>query len=384
MEMVVRAQVANELIPTDGESLQHALHSLAGVDELRAKLAGQDAWLVGGAVRDLLLGGTRADLDVVVEGDAAEVAALMGAQPKAHERFGTASVDVGGIRVDVAAARKEAYAQPGALPDVEPASLAEDLERRDFTVNAMALALEGETELIDPHGGRADLEAGLLRVLHPRSFEDDPTRALRAARYGARLGLELEPETAGLLRDTDLYTVSADRVDAELGRLLAEERAPEALELLAGWGLAGIDDGAPDRVRAARLRLGEPEWAELAGDAEALAEAARPGDCTRRAVATLTQKAPGRPSEGMDLVAGFRPVELLMARIAGAEWLDEWAKGWRKVALDIDGADLMEAGVAQGPAVGRGLDAALKARLDGETSTRDEELRVALAAAAAT
>src|SRR6185436_18110491 len=105
---------------------------------LRETLGEQEAWLVGGAVRDLLLGGTRADLDVVVEGEAAAVAAALGAEPRAHERFGTASVQVDGIRVDIARARRETYERPGALPDVEAAQLEDDLARRDFTVNAMA------------------------------------------------------------------------------------------------------------------------------------------------------------------------------------------------------------------------------------------------------
>ena len=382
--MVVRTQVANELIPTDPESLGRALDALEGVGEVRAKLGDGDAWLVGGAVRDLLLGGTRADLDLVVEDDAATVATLLGAEPKSHERFGTASVALGGVRVDIAGARTETYAQPGALPDVEPAVLADDLARRDFTVNAMALPLAGDVELIDPHGGRVDLERGILRVLHPGSFADDPTRALRAARYAARLGLELEAETEGLLAGTDLGTVSADRVDAELRRLVAEECAPDALALLARWGLAAIDEGAPDRVRAARDLLEDPDWADVVDEAKALFEAARPSDESRRVVSAFTRGTPERPSAGMALLNRATPVDLLMARIGGAEWLDDWARDWRRVALEIDGDDLMDAGVAQGPAVGRGLDAALTARLDGEISTRDEELRVALAAAAAT
>ena len=371
-------------IPADPESLEQTVSALEGVDELRAKLSGQQAWLVGGAVRDLLLGRTRADFDLVVEGDASAVAASMGAAAKAHERFGTASVDAGGHRVDIAAARRERYAYPGALPDVEPAALADDLARRDFTVNAMALPLVGKTELIDPHGGRADLGAGLLRVLHPSSFSDDPTRALRAARYAARLGMTLEPETAKLLSTADLGTVSADRVDAELRRLLAEPTAPDALALLARWGLAGIDEGAGGRVSAMRDLLADPGWAEVAEPADALFEAARPGEESRRAVATLSREKPERPSAGMALLEHARPVELVMARIAGVAWLDDWAREWRDVALEIDGSDLMEAGVAQGPAVGRGLRAALDARLDGEIRTREEELRVALAAAAAT
>ncbi len=382
--MVVRTQVANELIPTDPESLGQALDALEGVVELRAKLSGHEAWLVGGAVRDLLLGGTRADLDLVVEGDAASIAALLGAEAKSHERFGTASVSLGEVRVDVAGARTETYANPGALPDVEPSALAEDLARRDFTVNAMALPLSGTAELIDPHGGRADLERGVLRILHSRSFEDDPTRALRAARYAARLDLTLDAETKERLVMADLGSVSEDRVQAELGRLLSEVCAPDALALLARWGLAGIDDGAPDRVRAARSLLESSDWADVVDERQALFEVARPGDESRRAVAALTREAPESPSAAMALVGHTAPAGLLLARIAGADWLDEWAREWRRTRLEIDGDDLMEAGVAQGPAVGRGLDAAMAARLDGEISTREEELRVALAAAAAT
>ena len=382
--MVVRTQVPAELIPTDPESLGQARDALDGVVEVRAKLPGRETWLVGGAVRDLLLGGTRADLDIVVEGDAAEVAALLGAEPRAHERFGTASVELAGVRVDVARARRETYVRPGALPDVEPATLAADLARRDFTVNAMALPLTGEPKLIDPHGGRADLEAGLLRVLHERSFEDDPTRALRAARYAARLGLALEAETARRLEAADLGTVSQDRVVTELRRLLAEADAPEALGLLARWGLAGIDEGAPERVQAARDLLADPAWAATLDAGRLLLEAARPSEETQRAVAAVPRKAPDRPSEAMALLEHVAPLELALARIGGAEWLELWAHEWRAVALQIDGADLVDAGVAQGPAIGRGLGAALAARLDGEISTRDEELRVALAAAAAT
>ncbi len=376
--------MASELIPADPESLGRALSALEGVEELREALGDRDAWLVGGAVRDLLLGGTRADIDLVVEGDSSAVAAALGSGSKEHERFGTASVEMAGIRVDVASARRETYSGPGALPDVAPAPIREDLARRDFTINAMALPLRGEAELLDPHDGKEDLADGVLRVLHPSSFEDDPTRALRAARYAARLGMRLEQQTAELLAAADLGTVSADRVDAELRRLLAEESAPEALSLLTGWGLAGIDEGAADRVRGARELLADPAWAGVADAADAVFEAARPSEESRRAVAELTQKAPASPSAGVALASGVKPVHLVMARIAGAGWLDAWAAEWRHVSLEISGTDLLDAGIAQGPALGRGLAAALAARLDGTIATRDEELRVALAAAAAT
>ncbi len=382
--MVVRGAVVKNLTASEPERLRAARDVLEGVATVRGRLQGQPAWLVGGAVRDLLLGGTKADLDLVVEGDATSVATALGADAQAHSRFGTASVEVDGVRVDVAAARREIYAAPGALPDVEPATIGDDLARRDFTVNAMALPLEGPAELIDPHGGRADLEAGVLRVLHPGSFVDDPTRALRAARYAARLDMALEDETAAYLSSADLGTVSEDRVEAELLRLLAEERAPEALELLARWGLAGIDEGAAARVSALRELLAGSAWAEVVGEADAIFEAARPQERTRRAVGALTKATPAHPSDGVALVRGMRPVDLAVARIAGAEWLDAWAGEWRLVSLEIDGATLLDEGVPEGPAVGRGLDAALRARLDGEIKTREEELRVALAAASAT
>ncbi len=177
-------------------ALERAYPELAAI---RERSAGQPVYLVGGAVRDLLLGHGRVDIDLVVEGDAAGLAARLGADVVEHERFATAKARLDGHEVDIASARNEVYLHPGALPEVEPSSLGDDLARRDFTINAMAIPLGREPILIDPHGGRDDLAAGLLRVLHPRSFADDPTRALRAARYAARFGFALEAETAELL-----------------------------------------------------------------------------------------------------------------------------------------------------------------------------------------
>ncbi|CAN5157042.1 hypothetical protein BH24ACT23_BH24ACT23_01530 [soil metagenome] len=355
--------------------LADSLNSLAGLAEVRSRLRNTRVWLVGGAVRDLLLGAARADLDIAVEGSAASVAAALGADVRAHERFGTASVGFRGVRVDVASTRRETYAAPGALPDVVPASLDQDLTRRDFTVNAMAIPLFGEPRLIDPYGGAGDLEARLLRVLHDQSFEDDPTRALRAARYAARLGFELEPRTAELLSGADLGSASADRVDAELRRLLREDRAVDAVALLAEWDLAGIDPGAVARVEATRVLLDDPVWAGLVPRSSALLDAVRTPDSPD------PRPAPATASAGAKLAAGTPALELLRERRAGAQWLDQWAREWRQVELEIDGADLIEAGVAEGPAIGRGLDAALAAKLDGETGGRHDELRIALAAA---
>jgi tRNA nucleotidyltransferase (CCA-adding enzyme) len=336
-------------------------------------------YLVGGAVRDLLLGRGRSDIDLVVLGDAAALGAALGADVVEHERFATAKVQLDGHEVDVATARSESYPHPGALPEVEPAPDVEtDLLRRDFTINAMAIPLAGETRLVDPHGGRGDLEAGLLRVLHPRSFVDDPTRALRAARYAARFGFVPEAETEALLREADLGTVSFDRREAEMLRLAGEGNAVRALELVAVWGLEEIrPEGLALAQRVDELLRARP-WRDMADREAALLAAVRASPVEE---AGLPREAPDRPSQGVALAAGRRPIELVLARARGAEWLDRYLLEWRNVELEIDGDDLAAAGVPQGPAVGRGLAAALRRRLDGEIAGREAELDAALAAA---
>ena len=185
--------------------------------------------------------------------------------------------------IDLARARAEAYPLPGALPEVRPAGLADDLARRDFTINAVAVALAEPGELIDPHGGIADLRSGLLRVLHDASFRDDPTRALRAARYSARLGFEIDDRTLELLRAADLETVSADRVAAELAQDRGRTGARGALELVRDWGLIELDPELPARVAAAAGLVSVEPWAGLADRSAIVVEAtlgtalARPG-----------------------------------------------------------------------------------------------------------
>jgi tRNA nucleotidyltransferase (CCA-adding enzyme) len=350
-------------------------HAIAKLDLLREAAEGAAIYLVGGAVRDLLLGRRRTDLDVVVEGDAAAVAQRLGGDAVEHQRFSTAKATLGGVELDLASARSELYPAPGALPEVRPAGLLEDLARRDFTVNAMALPLQGPFELIDPHAGHPDLEAGLLRVLHDRSFADDPTRALRAARYAARFGFAVEDRTASLLRAADLGTVSEDRQTAELLRLASEPNAVRGLELVAEWGLLPTRDGAAELVPAVEEVFRQPPWNDVAERPRALLRAAL-GPAGREA--ELAAARPSRPSEAVSLARSARPEELALARAMGAAWLDDYVRNWRDVKLEIDGSDLIAAGVAEGPALGRGLQEALRRKLDGEVSGREEELRVAL------
>ena len=340
--------------------------------------AGSRLYLVGGTVRDMLLGRGRTDLDLAGEGDPAEVAGRLGGEVVEHDRFSTAKVRLGAAHIDLARTRAETYPEPGALPQVRPAGIEEDLSRRDFTINAMALPLGGEHELLDPHGGRDDLAAGRLRVLHERSFADDPTRALRAARYASRFGLELESGTERLLRAADLGTVSADRRRAELLRVAAEPNAPEGFALLAGWGLLDPPEGALRTSQRVAELMAAPPWSAVAERDRALVAAL---DGVTPKARELVEAEPGRPSDGVELARGATPEELVVARAAGASWLDEYIAAWRSVVLEIGGEDLIAAGVPEGPAIGRGLAAALRAKLDGELRGRDAELETALRAA---
>ncbi len=201
----------------------------------------QSLYLVGGVVRDLLLGQGNFDLDLVVEGNAIELATRLAqiklAKIKTHPRFNTAKLQWDSWSVDLAAARSETYARPGALPMVKPGSLNDDLFRRDFTINTMAICLNPDRygELIDIYGGLADLENKLIRILHEKSFIDDATRIWRALRYEQRLDFQIEARTLELLKRDIPYldTVSGNRIRHEL-ELVFREKRPERVLRRAG------------------------------------------------------------------------------------------------------------------------------------------------------
>jgi tRNA nucleotidyltransferase (CCA-adding enzyme) len=366
------------------------LERLRDAPALRAVVGEPGVWVVGGAVRDLLLGREPRELDLVVEGDALEVAhraaERAGGELTVHQRFGTATVEAGGLVFDLASARRERYPAPGALPEVEPgATIAEDLARRDFTVNAIAVAVaDGRVEAV-PHA-REDLEAGLLRVLHDRSFADDPTRVLRLARYAARLGFTAEPHTAALAERADMAGVSGDRMGAEL-RLLLEEPQPAALQALARYAprlLPGLDPD-PDRILA--VLAAAPDDARR--DLLALAAAWRPDDATlvalgftaadRRILAAAARAPELRAA--LDRAAAPSAVRRILRREpAGGEQAARWIGGWRHARPVITGSDLLAAGL-EGPAVGAGLEAAAEAQIDGRAPDRESQLAAALDAA---
>jgi tRNA nucleotidyltransferase (CCA-adding enzyme) len=401
----------------DPDDLAARLREHPRIARLREGLADTPGcWLVGGAVRDLLLGSVPLDLDVVVEGDAAaaarEAAERLGGQARLHERFGTATVAASGLSFDLVTARRERYPAPGALPEVEPAPLDEDLGRRDFTVHALALGLSRgrEGELRQAPEGLADLQARRLRVLHDNSFLDDPTRLLRLVRYGARLGFAPEPHTAELAQDAvrngALATVSGARISGELMLLLDEPAALEGLERARAVGLlrALHPHLRFDRDLAARVLARLPEggrrdltllaacvtdfpreelgrwldWLALpAAEREAVIAAALGGEALARQLA-----AADRPSQ-IAALARHRPSEQLAvaAALGAGPQVARWADELRHVRLEISGDDLIAAGVPEGPAVGRGLATALARKLDGAPGGREAELRDALDAA---
>jgi tRNA nucleotidyltransferase (CCA-adding enzyme) len=342
---------------------------------------------VGGAVRDLLRGERPQELDVAVVGNPGPLLAALGGEPRRHERFGTASVRIGDCMIDVAIARAEAYAEPGALPEVEPAGLEQDLARRDFTVNAIALDLADGT-LREFPGAREDLRAGRLRVLHDRSFLDDPTRLWRLARYAARLGFTIEPRTRALADEAveggALGTVSGNRIGNELRLALAE--GPAALEAAADLGLAPWLDPDPARIERALEILpgdGDPALALLATVAReplpALGLTAHEARVVRMAGAL--RDAPAEPPSAAAAAFEGAPVEAVAA--TGSPQAERWLRSDRHRRLAISGDDLVAAGIAPGPELGLRLRAAREALLDGEIADdREAQLRVALASPA--
>jgi len=405
-----------------GTQVLERLRQQPGGPELLELAKGrEDMELVGGAVRDLLLKRPPRELDVVVSRDAPALAQTLadrlGTSATVHERFGTAVVEHGAARFDFATRRAESYGAPGALPDVRAGTPQEDLLRRDFTVNAIAMALDGLKPgalRVAPHA-LEDLREGRLRVLHDASFKDDPTRLLRLARYRARLGFAVEEHTAKLAQQAlstgALDTLSGARVGAELRLALAEAQAAGALEAMQRLGvLAAVHprirhdpvlvaralellpaDGSVETLLLAALVLplilradGQPQAEAKAlldrlefpqGDRDralaAAVAAVRLHDVLPRCErpADLYLAAANDPIEGVALAGALDG-----AAEAARRWLDEV----RHVSLTIDGSDLLAEGVPQGPEVGRRLHAIMLLRLNGELEDgREAELQAA-------
>jgi tRNA nucleotidyltransferase (CCA-adding enzyme) len=422
-----------------GRLVVERLRDLPGGSQLLELVASrEDAELIGGATRDLLLTRTPRELDVVVQSGAEQLArelaaalasdgragAHAGIQLGSHARFETAFLVWEGGRVDIATRRAESYPAPGALPDVRAGSPEDDLLRRDFTVNAIAVGLAGDRQgrLRALPDALADLQARRLRVLHERSFLDDPTRLLRLARYRARLGFEPERRTAELAAEAldagALGSVSPARIGAELRFALREPEPIATLASLAELGvlgaldpslrfsgvlarsalaalpsdgrsdllllaslLASIDGGAGgDREGAMKAFLDRLEFTAADRDRATRAALLAPALIAPLAAAQspsqLRKAVVGAPLEAVAIAAALDQLEPpAPAARAAREWLEEL----RHIRLRITGDDLLSAGVASGPEVGRRLEAALDMRLDGKLDdTSEAQLQAAL------
>ncbi len=424
----MKSAARSALLEALPDAARAAVESLAAAATRR----GLAIHVVGGPVRDFLLGRPVLDADLVVEdripGAALELArsALPDAKITSHGRFGTVRIDVPDARLDLATVRSEHYAHPGALPIVAAGSLDDDLRRRDFTVNALAVPLtprarEGRAPIIDPTGGEKDLAGRTLRILHPRSFHDDPTRALRAARFAARLGFTLAREARAALRDAlrdgAFGRVSGDRIRRELEKLFDDAALgtdpAAALRLLDDWHvLAALEPGLrlPRAAMAPLRRLGRslaaPPWpaprvrrlsAGLAVwlaplDAElrkrALQRASVRGDAADRVAAfpkvrdaALREFTRARGRGAIDAALGGLGDEELLALLAYAaptprRRILRYAVEDRPKRIPVGGDDLAAVGLT-GAGIGRALARIRAAVLDGRVRSREDALALA-------
>lgn len=424
--------------PISLQGLAPAVAKRVAVARRLAEEDGMALYLVGGLVRDLLLGRQNRDLDLMVEGEglgfARRLGEALGGRVREHAAFLTAVVMEDDFHTDVGTARSERYRQPAALPEVSASTLRQDLHRRDFTINALTLRLTpGPPQLLDPFGGQRDLELKALRVLHDRSFLDDPTRVLRAVRLEQRLGFRMVTETRDLVAESlakgAFRRLSGSRLREELKLLLDDpEVVVGGLERLAELGvlaeLESAGGSAPTfdadlrrRLSAAVAAMG---WYDEQGVSEpraelwrllliALAEAWPPTDArvggrmadrlslqgedrevlvgaaSRLSAARLVlEREELRPSEVADALASLRGEDLILLLASGDEEIGVRVRSdlliYRRFRLRLSGADLVEAGIEPGPAVGEALRRTRAARMDGEVG-EEEELDYALAAA---
>ena len=381
---------------------------LAGILAAEGESEAEAAYLVGGSVRDALLGLTPGDMDLSVVGDAPQFAASFadkgGGVVEAVSQFGTARVGLPAGRFDLAMSRTETYAAPGALPTVKSSGIQEDLSRRDFTINAMAVDLSPSNwgELVDPHGGFSDTARRRIQILHPGSFRDDPTRIFRAIRYEQRLGFNLDPGALSLMtRDWDyMDLISSARVRGELEKILGDPlradilAAAEDRDVLAGIDISFRVSRAalqamrrnPDRDILFYLALATASLTE--NEARSLVTRLEPPQEWReiilsspryRGMSSILRNENLSPSEVVAVLGEF-PLPLLEAQraLTGStnqkSRLDQYLGILRHVRPEITGVDLLGAGVPQGPEIGIMLDEVLRARMDGRVKTKEEEM----------
>lgn len=372
---------------------------------------GAALFLVGGSVRDMLLGQRPADIDLSVAQGGPETADFLASELDGEvvfrSQFNTAKIRVDDAAIDLAMARKETYDAPGALPVVSPGSVEEDLARRDFSINSMAVSLSPGSwgELLDPHGGKHDLASRLIRTLHAASFIDDATRILRAVRYAQRLGFGLDGETEEWLkRDlANLDHIGGDRVRHELERIFQEERAVPMLAQAQHLGILAAIFPALHLVSTVSARLEERKPAAKTEDnlvlMSVLAYSVSTADlprlagrlnmgtqwkrvvtdtCVVRDAASLLGAPSLTRSRIHTLLRTYDPVAVRGCALATdspavAQRLELYDTELRHVRTALNGDDLIAMGVPQGPAVGEVLDELLSRKLDGRHTVEEDE-----------
>src|SRR5262245_50039177 len=426
MSRSIHAANLLQRLPARMASMLHVVGRLADAQ-------GEKVYLVGGVVRDLLLHRPTFDLDLAVEGNGIAIARLVSERFRTsltvYDRFATARLQFpSGLRMDIATTRKESYALPAELPCVEPASLAEDLYRRDFAINALAIQLNAGHvgHLIDCYGGQKDLRDRTIRVLHEKSFEDDPTRIFRAIRFEQRFKGRLEANTQRLLRnaaETGLIDrLSGPRLCNEWFLLFAERGPSRALDRLAQLKLfrflhPQLQYGAQTRRMIRFLSKLVATWTRrfptshldrsvlyLMALLEGVSESVLEGVITRLMLSNEQAKkvrTSGRnPARILRVLGGannLRPSELyhllievpdealvlLLAKAAAGKRTVQTGRTLRRVfrfmtrlrasKTALRGADLLQMGMAPGPQIKDCLTRLLDARLDGTVKTRAHE-----------
>jgi tRNA nucleotidyltransferase (CCA-adding enzyme) len=392
---------------------------------MEAEQLGQRVYLVGGVVRDTLLGYPNFDLDLVVEGDALKLAEQIAdcfvslamtltnqVKLVKHSRFNTAKLSYGNFSLDLAAARRETYSRPGALPTVTLSTISDDLFRRDFSVNAMAVSLSPDRygELLDPYHGRSDLERCLIRILHPQSFQDDATRILRAIRYEQRLGFKLEPETARILkRDIAMLdTISGDRIRHELDLILKEKYPEKMIKRLGELGVLQrinlhlkSDAWITEKFNQARqlsrrsqlsslylclllYPLSEEELVNILLRLNVPLKLSRMlGDTLHIKGQLYSLDKPLKNSAIYYLLRDYDSLAIHANFIASespliCHHLQLFLTKLRYIKPLLNGKELESLGIAPGPEMGKILEVLRQARLNGEAKTKEEEEKLVL------
>ena len=373
----------------------------------RATQESLPVYLVGGPVRDAVLDVPANDLDFVLIGDAptlaSDLAEELGGQVTVHPRFGTATVEIEGDRIDIVTARKEVYSFPGSLPEVSASSLEDDLARRDFSINAMALPLSGDSpEVIDPHGGLEGLAYRRVATLHPGSFTDDPSRMLRAVRYEQRLGLQISDTTLSEMQSAlagrHADAVSGDRWRQEFQKIFEEPQAFKMLIRAIGLGVLAavhpaLSDSRPLAILAGEGGLAPSDFLAAlamplsAADGEGVSSRLNlPTDWARVVRDTIVLQgilpeitepsvSPSKVCSALEKLDAdaIAAAARLSLDIQSAFRLRRYLDVWRLVSPVLTGDDLLAMGVPPGSNVGEVLRELNSAKLDGLVGGEDEE-----------